>query len=47
MMTSFAVRSLAVLMAGIIGDIAGLENMFIICAGIGFAAIPFLLKLDC
>ncbi len=47
MMTSFAVRSLAVLLAGFIGDVAGLENMFIICAGIGFTAIPFLLKLDC
>ncbi len=47
MMTSFAVRSLAVFLAGIIGDVAGLENMFIVCAGIGFAAIPFLLKLDC
>ena len=45
MMTSFAVRAAAVFFAGIIGDIAGLENMFIICAVIGFFAVPFLLKL--
>jgi MFS transporter, FSR family, fosmidomycin resistance protein len=45
MMISFAVRAVAVFFAGIIGDIAGLENMFIICALIGFCAIPFLLKL--
>jgi len=45
MMTSFAVRAIAVFLAGIIGDIAGLENMFIISALIGFTAIPFLLKL--
>lgn len=46
MMISFAVRSLAVFLAGIIGDIAGLENMFIVSALFGFIAIPFLLKLD-
>jgi MFS transporter, FSR family, fosmidomycin resistance protein len=45
MMISFAVRSLAVFLAGIIGDVAGLENMFITSALIGFAAIPFLIKL--
>lgn len=46
MMISFAVRAIAVLAAGIIGDFAGLENMFIVSAAIGFCAIPFLLKLD-
>lgn len=46
MMTSFAVRSIAVFLAGIIGDAAGLENMFIVSSLIGFSAIPFLLKLD-
>jgi FSR family fosmidomycin resistance protein-like MFS transporter len=46
MMISFAVRSFAVLLAGVIGDLAGLENMFIVSAGIGFFAIPFLLKLE-
>ena len=45
MMISFAVRSIAVLLAGIIGDLAGLENMFIVSAVIGFTAIPFLLRL--
>ncbi len=45
MMTSFAARAIAVFLAGIIGDIAGLENMFIISAFIGFFAIPFLLQL--
>ncbi|OGR25375.1 MAG: permease [Desulfobacterales bacterium RIFOXYA12_FULL_46_15] len=46
MMASFFVRSVAVFLAGMIGDIAGLENMFIISALIGFFALPFLLKLD-
>jgi FSR family fosmidomycin resistance protein-like MFS transporter len=46
MMISFAVRSIAVFFAGIIGDVAGLENMFITSALIGFLGIPFLLKLD-
>ena len=45
MMISFAVRSIAVLLAGVIGDLAGLENIFIVSAAIGFTAIPFLLKL--
>jgi FSR family fosmidomycin resistance protein-like MFS transporter len=46
MMASFFVRSVAVFLAGVIGDMAGLENMFIVSAVIGFFAIPFLLKLD-
>ncbi len=46
MMISFAVRSIAVFLAGIIGDLAGLENMFIVSAVIGFTAIPFLVRLD-
>jgi MFS transporter, FSR family, fosmidomycin resistance protein len=45
MMTSFAARAIAVFLAGIIGDIAGLENMFIVSAFIGLFAIPFLLQL--
>ena len=45
MMISFAARAFAVFIAGVIGDIAGLENMFIISACIGFVAIPFLIKL--
>ncbi|OQY49898.1 MAG: MFS transporter, partial [Desulfobacteraceae bacterium 4572_89] len=46
MMVSFAVRAFAVTIVGVIGDFAGLENMFIISALIGFTAIPFLLKLE-
>lgn len=46
MMVSFAVRSLAVVIVGAIGDAAGMENMFIISALVGFAALPFLLKLE-
>jgi len=46
MMVSFAVRAFAVVIVGAIGDAAGLENMFIISALIGFTAIPFLLKLE-
>ncbi|WP_457551440.1 MFS transporter [Desulfobacula sp.] len=45
MMISFAVRSIAVVIAGVIGDLAGLENIFVVSAVIGFTAIPFLLKL--
>ena len=45
MMVSFAVRSVAVFLCGIIGDLFGLENMFLISALIGFSAVFFLLKL--
>jgi FSR family fosmidomycin resistance protein-like MFS transporter len=45
MMISFAVRAVAVFLAGVIGDFAGLENMFIVSALIGFCGLPFLLKL--
>jgi len=46
MMVSFAARSVAVVIVGAIGDVAGLENMFIISAVVGFMAIPFLLRLE-
>jgi len=45
MMVSFAVRSLAVVVVGALGDTFGLDNMFIISAVTGFTAIPFLFKL--
>ena len=45
MMTSFAVRSLAVVVVGALGDAFGMEAMFIIAAAIGFTAIPFLFTL--
>lgn len=46
MMVSFAMRSLAVVIAGAIGDVAGMEKMFIISALVGFGALPFLMKLE-
>lgn len=46
MMISFALRSAAVYLAGVAGDIAGLENMFIISGCIGFIGIPFLIQLN-
>jgi len=45
MMVSFALRSVAVVVVGVLGDVFGLDNMFIISAVTGFTAIPFLLKL--
>ena len=45
MMLSFAVRSLAVVAAGAIADVFGMNMMFIISAMVGFTAIPFLIKL--
>lgn len=45
MMVSFVVRSLTIVIVGFIGDIAGLENMFIFSAIAGFGAIPFLIML--
>lgn len=46
MMASFAARSFAVVLVGGIGDLAGMENMFIVSAGIGFLALPFLMRLE-
>ncbi len=46
LMISFAVRSVAVFIVGLIGDFTGLEKMFIITAIIGLGAFPFLLKLE-
>ncbi|MCP3943028.1 MAG: MFS transporter [Desulfobacteraceae bacterium] len=46
MMASFTTRSFVVVIVGAIGDFAGLENMFIISALIGFTALPFLMKLE-
>ncbi len=45
MMLSFAVTSLAVVAAGAIADVFGMNMMFIISALAGFTAIPFLIKL--
>lgn len=45
MMISFAVRSLAIVVVGTIGDLVGMENMYMISGLLGFGAIPFLMKL--
>ncbi|MDD9302946.1 MAG: MFS transporter [Desulfobacter sp.] len=45
MMISFAVRSIAVVVVGALGDAFGLDYMFIIAAITGFTAVPFLIKL--
>ncbi len=45
MMVSFAVRSLAVFLCGVFGDLFGLENMFLISAAFGVFSVFFLLKL--
>ncbi len=46
MMVSFMVRSGTVVLVGWIGDVAGMENMFTVCAVMGFFSLPFLLKLE-
>lgn len=45
MMVSFAARAAAIVVVGIIGDMVGLKNMYILCALGAFTAIPFVLKL--
>ena len=46
MMVSFAARSTSVVLIGAIGDMAGMESMFVVSAVAGFFALPFLLKLE-
>ncbi|EMS78268.1 MULTISPECIES: MFS transporter [Desulfotignum] len=45
MMVSFAVRSFAVVVVGAVGDMAGMENMFVFSAVVGFVSLPFLIWL--
>ncbi len=45
MMVSFAVRSFAVVVVGGVGDMAGMENMFVFSAVVGFLSLPFLIWL--
>jgi len=42
MMVSFLVRSAAIVLVGVIGDVVGLSNMYLISAGMGLCGIPFL-----
>ena len=46
MMASFAIRSLAVVLVGAVGDGFGLNQMFLFSALVGFLGLPFLLKLE-
>lgn len=46
MMVSFLVRSVAVVLAGAVGDVAGMEKMFLVSALVGLLAIPILMKFD-
>lgn len=45
MMISFLARSAVVVLVGIIADLMGLEKTYILCAVVGFLAIPFVLKI--
>jgi len=45
MMVAFFSRAVAILIVGFLGDIMGLQYMYVICAIIGLAAFPFLIKL--
>ena len=45
MMVAFFSRAIVIMIVGFVGDIMGLENTYITCAIIGFAALPFLMKL--
>ncbi|MCG8532891.1 MAG: MFS transporter [Desulfovibrionales bacterium] len=46
MMCSFIIRSIAVVIVGVVGDVGGLDAMFLFSAGAGFLGLPFLLKLE-
>ena len=46
MMISFLARSAVVVLVGLVADLLGLEETYIVCGIIGLAAIPFLLALD-
>lgn len=45
MMISFMARSAVVVLVGYIADHIGLQKTYIVCAGLGFFAIPFILML--
>ena len=44
-MMNFAVRSLVLLIVGLLGDLFGLRTTFAVCAGAGLMGLPFALKL--
>lgn len=45
MMISFITRSIAIVLVGGIADLIGLDNMYLVCAGIGLMGLPFVLNL--
>jgi FSR family fosmidomycin resistance protein-like MFS transporter len=45
MMISFLARSAVVVLVGFVADQIGLEKTYILCAGLGFMSIPFVLKI--
>ena len=45
MMVAFFSRAVAIMIVGFLGDIIGLEYMYVACGIVGFAGLPFLLKL--
>ncbi len=45
MMVAFFSRAVAILIVGFLGDIMGLQYMYVACSVVGLAALPFLMKL--
>ena len=45
MMVAFFSRAVAIMIVGFLGDIMGLQYMYVACSIIGFAGLPFLMKL--
>ncbi len=45
MMVAFFSRAVAIMIVGFLGDIVGLQYMYVICGIIGLTGLPFLLKL--
>ncbi|MCD4741177.1 MAG: MFS transporter [Desulfobacteraceae bacterium] len=45
MMVAFFSRAVAIMIVGFLGDLIGLEYMYVACGVIGFAGLPFLMKL--
>ena len=45
MMASFMARSAMVVLVGLVSDMIGLRAAYLVSAGLGLTAIPFILKL--
>ena len=46
MMVSFVTRSITIVVVGAIADMTSLETMYLICAGMGLLALPFVYRLQ-